>query len=205
MVSFSAYSFSIVYDFLVRISNREDILFDTISNLPVFGNPNKLILNRALLLNCITGKYEDLWNKYSHLLPSEDCFTSKKVNLPLITLNYKDSQWNSKTPLKDDYARRQALLEIDVLVALEMNLSWMEFLTIYKIQFPVLASNESKSVFDSSGMKVPTKSKNDYLKDCSLNIEKADYDGYLTPFFKCDRVEDYKTAWTHFEQLFKEN
>ena len=46
--------------------------------------------------------------------------------------------------LKDEYSRRQALLEIDVLVALELDLTWEEFITIYKIQFPVLASNESK-------------------------------------------------------------
>jgi hypothetical protein len=27
---------------------------------------------------------------------------------------------------------------------------------------------------------------------------------YHAPFDNCDRVEDYKTAWNHFEQVFKE-
>ena len=26
---------------------------------------------------------------------------------------------------------------------------------------------------------------------------------YHAPFIKCDRVEDYKTAWAHFESIFK--
>ena len=28
---------------------------------------------------------------------------------------------------------------------------------------------------------------------------------YYAPFDKCDRVEDYKTAWKHFEKVFAEN
>jgi hypothetical protein len=28
---------------------------------------------------------------------------------------------------------------------------------------------------------------------------------YYAPFDKCDRVEDYKTAWAHFEKIFKED
>ena len=40
-------------------------------------------------------------------------------------------------------------------------------------------------------------------------IEKSElYNGkkvtYYAPFDKCDRVEDYKTAWAHFEEVFKE-
>ena len=27
---------------------------------------------------------------------------------------------------------------------------------------------------------------------------------YYAPFDKCDRVEDYKVAWAHFERAFKE-
>jgi hypothetical protein len=27
---------------------------------------------------------------------------------------------------------------------------------------------------------------------------------YQAPFDKCDRVEDYKVAWDHFEKIFKD-
>ena len=35
-------------------------------------------------------------------------------------------------------------------------------------------------------------------------IEKSEL-YYYAPFDKCDRVEDYKTAWAHFEKIFKED
>lgn len=202
MLSFSAYSFSIVYDFYVRITNREDILFDTISNLPVFDSPNKFIINRALLLNCITKKYEDLWNKYSYLIPDQDIFSSSKINLININLCNKDKVWTFDIPLKDEYSRRQSLLEIDVLVALELGLTWEEFINIYRIQFPVLASNESKLLFDKNGRSIPTSVKNLYQADIERNSMKEEYSGYITPFYKCDRLEDYKVAWRHFENIF---
>jgi hypothetical protein len=204
MLSFSAYSFSIVYDFYVRITNREDILFDTISNLPLFESPNKYIIHRALLLNCITSKYANLWNKYSYLIPEKDSFSSQKKNLPNIDLDNIDKSWTFEMPLKDEYSRRQALLEIDVLVALELGLTWEEFITIYRIQFPVLASNESKLLFDKNGRSVPTTIKNIYQADIERVTIRAEYSGYLIPFDKCDRVEDYKIAWKHFEEVFKE-
>lgn len=205
MLSFSAYSCSIVYDFLVRISNREDILFDTISNLPIFETPNKYVINRALLLNCITNKYENLWNKYSCLLPYEDNFTSEKMKINQRPLNFRNVKWNFNIPLKDEFSRRQALLEIDVLVALEMRLTWNEFITIYKIQFSVLESNESKTLFDSNGDKVSTTAKNMYLKDVKLADVKKNYENFQTPFYFCNRVEDYKVAWAHFEKIFNQN
>ena len=41
-------------------------------------------------------------------------------------------------------------------------------------------------------------------------IEKSElYHGekvtYFAPFEKCDRVEDYKVAWAHFEKIFNQN
>ena len=202
MLSFSAYSFSIVYDFYVRITNREDILFDTISNLPLFESPNPYLINRALMLNCVTLKYDQLWNRYSFLLPEEDCFSSKKINLQEMKFYNKNTTWSFEKALKDDFSRRQALIEIDVIAAMEMKLSWSEFETIYRIQFPVLASNESKIMFDINGREIPTSIKNEYLHDLTLKKVKPEYSDYKTPFDKCDRVEDYRVAWEHFEKIF---
>ena len=40
----------------------------------------------------------------------------------------------------------------------------------------------------------------DTLPDGPHTIERR----FIGPFFKCDRVEDYKCAWAHFEKLEKE-
>lgn len=47
--------------------------------------------------------------------------------------------------------KRQALVEIDVLVAIELGLSLQELKTIYRIQFPVLKQNKMKHFYDLNG------------------------------------------------------
>jgi len=203
MLSFASYSLSIIYDFYVRITNREDILFDTISNLPVFEKPNPYVIHRSLLLNCVTRKYENLWNKYSHLLPQDDKFSIDHPITNKNNLSNNKSTWCFDIPLKDDFSRRMALIEIDVIVAMELGLNWDEFINVYKVQFPVLSSNESKLLFDKNGREVPTVHRNEYLADKNRSTTRENYGEYYLPFYDCNRVEDYKRAWKFFEEKFK--
>ena len=48
-----------------------------------------------------------------------------------------------------DFARRYALIEIDVLVAQALGLSLEQLTSIYKSQFPVLAENEEGTWYDT--------------------------------------------------------
>ena len=132
--------------------------------------------------------------------------------------------WQWSTPLRTDYERRQALVEIDVLAAMELGLTLDELCTIYRIQFPVLRQNEQDTWYDRNGRIVFTCSKAlpgvgfsrpewEKIREMtsgtvSREIEDDTLPGgprkriitYEAPFDRCDREEDYKTAWAEFEK-----
>lgn len=227
LIELAGLSSSIVYDFYIKTIGKTNMYGDTLGNFPlgVCSNISDKIALRLLRLNCLNKDYSEIWKKgfrKSFINDKWSCETNSRLSkLSIVSLI-----WNKEVPLRKAFERRQALIELDVLAAFSLNLSLEELITIYNIHFPVLQKAEDDTWYDIYGNIVFTA--NHGLSDVGLNradwntisemkegetyehtIEKSElYQGkkvtYYAPFTKCDRVEDYKTAWTHFETIFND-
>ncbi len=216
---------SIVYDFYVKTTGRSNFTSDTAQQFPILPEVNLVWIRlRTLLLNCLSREYSTLWSKcwidqYEH-----DSWS--KIDSRLDSSHYKKllPVWKPSHALRTDYERRQALVEIDVLVSMALGLTLEELKTIYRIQFPVLKQNEQDTWYDQSGRVVFTVSKGltgvgfsrpewDKIKDMKNGtVDRQIIDDtmpggprertivYEAPFDKCDREKDYETAWAEFER-----
>ena len=125
-----------------------------------------------------------------------------------------------------DYERRQALVELDILVAMSLGMTLDQLISIYKIQFPVLQSYEEDTWYDSNGRIVFTNNRSligvglsraefEAIKDMKSGIysnivsddtmpegPKDRVIEYCAPFDRCVRELDYKEAWDFFEKRF---
>jgi hypothetical protein len=107
---------------------------------------------------------------------------------------------------------------------MELGLTRDELCTIYRIQFPVLRQNEQDTWYDRNGRIVFTCSKAlpgvgftrpewEKIRNMKSGTVPREVDDdtlpggprkrvitYEAPFDRCDREEDYKTAWAEFEK-----
>jgi hypothetical protein len=150
---------SIIGDFFVKVIGATNIVNSTIESLPLL-NLRSMSISRLLSLTCLTSYYEELWQEQFQEEFKTDNWSKKDD--PRLNQNFfknLTSNWQRDVALRTDYERRQALVEIDVLVAQELRLTLEELKTIYRIQFPVLKQNENETFYDMNGRIVFTVSK----------------------------------------------
>lgn len=228
LVSFSAFCFSLPYDFYIKIKGRNNVTSNDLQALPFLsGKYVPKIVHRALRLSCLTQYYADLWTEVATPEIKKDNWA---IEDPRMTHSYesqwhelKPKKWDWYTPLRTDYLRRQALVEIDVLVALSLGMSLEELLTIYQVQFPVMRGYELVDEYDAYGTHIPNtirknagakefrkalkefreeNSREPETEEDALTISWQIDNGneevektFYPPFTKVDREEDYRRVY----------
>jgi len=149
---------SVVVDFFIKSTGASNFGNNNLLMLPLIYNA--LVFNRILSLSCLTSHYKELYEEQYNNEVASDSWTKKDD--PRLNDNFfknLTATWQRDVALRTDYERRQALVEIDVLVSQELKLTLEELKTIYRIQFPVLKQNENETFYDMNGRIVFTVSK----------------------------------------------
>ena len=186
---------SLPYDYLVKASGRQNLHQHDLASLP-FIDPGDTAKHRALRLACLTNAYADLWNEQAHTL-SPLGWHSNDPRLSLGGSFEGPDTWDHTAALRTDFARRMALVEIDVLVAKGLGLALDQLIDIYRIYFPVLQQNDAGTWYDRTGRIVWTCSKGlpgiGYLVDgkspSRKNWEKIIEDGRT--YLECQAIVDF--------------
>ncbi|WP_372024378.1 Eco57I restriction-modification methylase domain-containing protein [Rhodococcus sp. NyZ502] len=212
---------SLPFDYLVKVSGKANLSSELIDRFPAPFEHRAwpYLLHRTLRLNCLTRDYAPLWDDLN-----QDSFTSDSWTpaFPqLVGLDMNQANWTKDVPLRTDFERRAALVEIDALAALMLGLSADHLALMFRAQFPVLRKYEYEMYFDSRGRKITKdhqaqgvkQQKEDYkLLQAYLNGEDSGdlLDRYMPfsqdenhdePwFYKPDREAEMRTAYAEFEQ-----
>ncbi|MCY4541541.1 MAG: hypothetical protein OXB95_03980, partial [Rhodobacteraceae bacterium] len=204
---------SLPLDFLMKVSGTTHVKKSCLDPLPWVELPDAALL-RVLQLNCLTTWYSDLWNRNAPNLAAAP-WASDDPRLPAIDCG----SWTCSSGLRLDFARRQAALEIDVLVAMSLGLSFDEIIQLYRSMFPVLEGYDRDTWYDRNGRIVWTRknlrtvglaTRKEWNKVRDMKhgtVERRFTDNslptgpvertvtYEAPFTLPDRIEDYRQAW----------
>jgi hypothetical protein len=159
----------------------------------------------------------------------------------LSILDNDSNSYNDEVLLRNDFERRMAMVEIDVLVSMAIGLELSDLEFIYKSTFATTQKYEADTWYDANGrvvfsvsgeydLKLPRKGnvrqgtlgwedirgeridENTHAGTSPTYTQVIDpakselYGGqqqtFIAPYTKCDRIEDYRTAWAHFDKIF---
>ena len=234
---------SIPFDFFIKAMGKSNLYTDNAGKLPVIHSKfDRKLLSRYLMLVCLTRVYAEFWRNHFSGVYTTDRWAKSDPRLNNSRFSALTPEWTWDTPLRTDYERRQALVEIDVLTAMALGMTLQQLKTIYRIQFPVLQSYEADTWYDANGRIVFTNNRSltgvGYSRPEFENAGAvqptergtARWDGimknapagyvfartitddtqpggpvertieYVAPFDRCDREQDYETAWKFFEE-----
>lgn len=204
---------SLPLDYLLRITGRSDLQVAEARKMPApfTGHPlETALIVRTMRLNCLTNAYSPLWSElYDDSWQQEDWAFEWPRMSPLGDLG---PEWEYSSPLRTEYERRAALVELDALVATWLGMSADELVAIYKARFQILAGRDDRTWFDANGRKIAEdryafghgQTKEDFLQ-LQKYLETKDPadvpEGYTAPFYKADREAEYREAHAYFTEI----
>ena len=216
---------SLPFDYLVKVSGKADVQDELVKRFPaVFEAHSLAIVLRTLRLNCLTADYRSLWENLFDPDWTTDMWTD--LGFQLLDIGDVDRKWSIETPLRRDFERRLALIELDALAALTLGLSAEQLCSMYRAQFAVLRKYEHKMVFDAEGRKIcghhqsagyrqsqlqdqakagdlPPKWKNLWklYEEYEEDPDSVDWMGHYTPpFTRADREMEMTRAYNEFQR-----
>lgn len=217
LLAAAATATSLIADYLTRVVPRNNIRAGTVERLAVVdpAHPaNSFLALRLLRLNCLTSAYAELWSdQYQAMRGWTDAWTGGLVYPGRADLSSVSSTWTGDVPLRRDSDRRQALVEIDALVALALGVTADELCSIYRTQFPVLYGyDRNRDHYDANGRLVPGevirtwRAKGEWIsveERTATNAAGHTYT-YELPFRTLDREHDMRVAYAEFERRLAE-
>lgn len=154
LIKFAASFASLPVDYYVRLQNKSDLHPQVIRQIPIpdFSKEQEVKISlRVLLLNCLTKQYASLWTEsWSPKFQNEKWSTE----IPQIDQDFfknLTADWTRNCALRSDLMRRQALVELDVIVAQAFGFTLDDLLFIYKTGFDVMKKYEQGTYYDKNG------------------------------------------------------
>lgn len=202
---------ALLSDFSLQIAQKAEIPLGTLNRLPIIDLDDKALLQtlilRTLRLNCVTDAYTDLWRKCFDPTMQSDSWAGGFDHARRQPLGAVEPEWSHDTPLRIAADRRQALVEIDALVAVGLGLTADELCTVYRTQFPVLYGYDRNTyLYDTNGRLVPQevlsvwrkKSDDLTIEERTATNQAGNTYTYETPFRFLDREADMRAAYAEF-------
>lgn len=212
---------SLPYDFVAKAIQVSHMQPSFTSRLPMVKLPDTAY-HRMLQLNCLTTHHAAIWNDLASnydQLGWSTIHPGLELENPMAATHI----WSHDCALRTDLARRQALVEVDVIVAMALGLTIDELIQIYRLVFPTLQSYEENTWYDQrgrivwsrrhgKGMSIPRtewEHQRNMKRGCLIEDVTFDFlpDGpheytikYEAPFTRPDRETDYRVAWEYFEK-----
>ncbi|WP_199547876.1 Eco57I restriction-modification methylase domain-containing protein [Streptomyces sp. N35] len=210
---------SLPLDYALRISGRGHLDVSDAATMPAptLGHPlAPALLLRTLRLNCQTNAYASFWNRLYDGLWTSDTWAAASEwpsDAPPLTQDLGPT-WTSHTPLRTDFSRRAALVEIDALVAVWLGIDADELIAMYRSRFPVLQQYEENMWFDATGRRIakahqvhgygqPKDAWKQLSSPPAFPLEATVPEGYTGPLYRARREDEMRAAHAEFTRRLR--